>query len=226
MFLSKLFEILGIVFIIYGIDWFWKIFYFGVDVEIRKFIIDILIFGRNLILGSVGIFFLNKKGYLTLPLYLNFKYEKENLSSYVFPIFISIFLLFLITIALLILSSSPILNANDINFSIIIDSINRSIIVATGEEVYFRLFLQSLLIYWFSYLKIGNFFSIIVVSLLWALTHAGIIESGGLKFIQIFLFGIILGILMYKRGFESCLFVHFIFNLLSYLFLGSFRVIS
>ncbi len=90
-----------------------------------------------------------------------------------------------------------------------------------SEEVTFRLFIQNMLGYSFKRLRWGYFLTIILTASIWALPHAGVMNPEWVKFAQVFVLGIILGLLMRRQGVASCMIAHMVFNF-SYPFLEVF----
>lgn len=92
---------------------------------------------------------------------------------------------------------------------------------AISEEVTFRLFVQNMLGYSFKKLRWGYLLAILLTASIWALPHAGVMNPEWVKFVQVFGFGIILGLLMRRWGVASCMIVHMVLNF-SYPFLEVF----
>jgi len=82
------------------------------------------------------------------------------------------------------------------------------------EETVFRFFLQTELI---RYLKIPAV-GIIITSAIWAMGHSGMVIPSGVKELQIFYVGIILGIIRNYWGIEICILLHLLMNILFSLF--------
>jgi membrane protease YdiL (CAAX protease family) len=89
------------------------------------------------------------------------------------------------------------------------------VLAAFIEEATFRLFIQNMLAYFLKKMRLGYLLAIIIVSVIWAFGHIGMVNPEWVKFTQIFGIGIILGFLMRKQGVESCIIVHAVLNLFS-----------
>ena len=216
------------VILVYINDWIWKLLIYDIDADLKSILINILSTLKNILLGSIGIYFLGELNLLKIPLLntsntINIKKSKIVLSDSLIIVIIFI----AITILLLFLNTSNIFNEKiDFRLSTIIDSITRAGIISINEEVYFRLFLLSLFMYWMSKVQYSKIISIFLVSTIWVFTHHGIVESGGFKFIQLFLFGCILGWTQIKKGIETCFLSHWMFNIIAYSVLGNFKIID
>ncbi len=87
------------------------------------------------------------------------------------------------------------------------------LLVAFGEEIVFRLGVQSFLA---KYLKLSPnryWIAIVVTTLLWTIGHAGALEPAWVKLVQIFPVGLMLGWLCQRYGMESSIMAHAVFNL-------------
>lgn len=80
---------------------------------------------------------------------------------------------------------------------------------AVIEEIVFRFFLQTKLA---SYLK-NMSIAIIISSVAWAAGHYGMLQPEGIKELQIFYIGIILGFVRNKWGIETAIMLHLLMNL-------------
>lgn len=83
---------------------------------------------------------------------------------------------------------------------------------AWGEEVIFRLGIQSFLA---RHLKLhgGKYWlAILITAALWTLGHAGMMEPAWVKFAQIFPLGVGLGMLFWQYGVEAAILAHGTFN--------------
>jgi membrane protease YdiL (CAAX protease family) len=81
------------------------------------------------------------------------------------------------------------------------------------EEVIMRLFLLTVLGYWFRKFDSRGLLAIFISSVIWSLGHAGMVNSEWAKFVQILLWGMIAGWLMRRKGVEACMLVHVINNI-------------
>ena len=86
-------------------------------------------------------------------------------------------------------------------------------LAAVTEELFARLFLMGAILYIFRNVKSRWYLAIVISSLYWSFLHLGP-DLMWAKAIQVFPFGIALGWLMKKYGFETCVFMHFAANLL------------
>jgi len=82
------------------------------------------------------------------------------------------------------------------------------------EEVTWRFFWPALLLYTFRNVRLKWVYSIVITSALWSIAHAGMLNPEWMRFIQIFVYGLLLGWLLKKRGLEACLASHFISNII------------
>lgn len=88
------------------------------------------------------------------------------------------------------------------------------IIAAIKEEIIFRFVGQRLLYSIFKNKVTGLWFSVILISMIWSFGHFGLVEPVLVKVIQIFIFGILLGLVSHYRGIGSAILIHLFFNLL------------
>jgi len=87
------------------------------------------------------------------------------------------------------------------------------LLVAFGEEIVFRLGVQSFLA---KYLRLSPnryWMAIIVTTILWTMGHAGALEPAWVKLVQVFPMGLMLGWLCQRYGVESSILAHMVFNL-------------
>lgn len=85
---------------------------------------------------------------------------------------------------------------------------------AFGEEIIFRLGIQSFLAERLNWRKRRYWLAIALTSALWTLGHAGVLDPGWVKSAQIFPVGLALGWLAREHGVESCILAHGLFNLI------------
>lgn len=216
---------IGLVFVIYLVMQLWTLFVYDQATSFRELFVNVIVFARNTALAAIGTHFLTKLAFPSAPILLHLNTMKGKWLSYLKACFVAIFLMIAVSAILLAISSSiitksqfpPIVDIGTLSF--------QAFLVGTSEEIFSRLFLQALFIHWFGITRVGVALSIILGSSIWALSHPGIIETGGMKLIQIFLIGIILGILMLKKGIECCCAAHTVFNLVAYVFLGGFQAV-
>ena len=84
--------------------------------------------------------------------------------------------------------------------------------LAFSEEIMFRLGLQNWLAYVWGNTNKSYWWAIIVTTTFWTLGHAGVMQPEWVKFVQIFVFGLLLGLLNRRYGILACIAVHGIFN--------------
>lgn len=82
------------------------------------------------------------------------------------------------------------------------------------EEVTCRFFWPVLLLYLFRNMRFKWVYTIVITSTIWSIAHAGMLNPEWMRFIQIFIYGLLLGWLFKKRGLEACLASHLISNIL------------
>ncbi|MFC1850916.1 CPBP family intramembrane glutamic endopeptidase [candidate division CSSED10-310 bacterium] len=91
--------------------------------------------------------------------------------------------------------------------------INYVLVGAVVEELYTRLFALSLLLWIFKKRRGQYFLAVILTALIWAFSHAGMIDPEWYKIMQVSLMGMVLGILYLRRGIEATLLAHIALNL-------------
>ncbi len=95
-------------------------------------------------------------------------------------------------------------------------------IISLDEETLIRLFLLGTILYLFKKFSINQISAIIFTSLFWSLSHISFTDFHIVKFIQINVFGVVLGYYMIKSGWETCFTAHGIYNIFAWLFLRNF----
>ncbi len=85
------------------------------------------------------------------------------------------------------------------------------------EEIVFRLAVQGGAERILSKLGQPIWLAIPIASLIWALGHAGMVEPMGVKEVQIFLVGLIIGTLRLRRGIGAAIIAHFVLNIMAML---------
>jgi len=223
---SLFLEIIGVVFGFYVFVLIWKLFIYDQPTTFKEFFTNLIVYGRNIILASVGAGLLAKQNLPIMLLILDGSKNKIQYQSHLYAGLLSAVFMILITIILLVVSSQSIFKLKFIAFDDWIIVAFHAFLVSFAEELFHRLFLQAMLLNWLRKVPYGIILSIILTSTIWAISHVGVLESGGIKFVQIFLFGIILGTLMIKKGLESCVVAHMVFNIVAEIYLGHFRVMS
>jgi membrane protease YdiL (CAAX protease family) len=86
------------------------------------------------------------------------------------------------------------------------------------EEVVFRLALQNLAAGLLRKHGLSSSWAILLSAGVWTLGHTGMVVPVGLKELQIFGVGLVLGKVMDKAGLEGCIVVHLMLNLLALLY--------
>jgi len=81
-----------------------------------------------------------------------------------------------------------------------------------GEEIVFRLGLQNALTYLWRSSRYGHLLAVIIVSAFWSIGHIGAIDPDWVKFVQVFVFGLMLGQLNQMYGVLPCMISHSLFN--------------
>lgn len=218
--------IFGCIFILYLLSLLWNLFVYDFATDFGEVYINVVVFVRNILLASVGSHLLMKQKLPVTPLLRNGHGIREQWKSCLAWSMGSATLMFLISTFLLFITAQPIAKASSYKFVDVITLAFHAVLVSISEETFVRLFLQALFIHLLAKAKFGTVVSLGLCSVIWAFSHAGIIETGGVKFIQIFVFGILLGILMLKKGWESCCFAHAMFNFAASILLPGFQTIN
>ncbi len=86
--------------------------------------------------------------------------------------------------------------------------------LAIAEEIFFRHAVQNFVEWIFRGKPYAAIYAVLVSSFFWGVGHVGILTPEWVKLAQIFPFGIILGILYRKYGFEIVALIHSVFNVL------------
>ena len=88
-----------------------------------------------------------------------------------------------------------------------------SMLAALNEELLFRMYVIGLIVYFLKKYRAKWWVAIVLSSALWAYVHMPLANLGWVKFIQVFPLGIALGYTLKRFGFETCVFLHIVFNL-------------
>lgn len=96
------------------------------------------------------------------------------------------------------------------------------LIIAFAEEIVFRLGLQNWLSYAWGHSTRSYWLAILVTTTIWTLGHAGMVEPAWVKFLQMFIMGVLLGVLNQRFGILACIAVHGLFNVIVTLHEGWF----
>ncbi len=86
------------------------------------------------------------------------------------------------------------------------------LLVALGEEIVFRLGVQSFLARYLRLSPNRYWIAIVATTILWTMGHAGALEPAWVKLVQIFPMGLMLGWLCQRYGVESSILAHMVFN--------------
>lgn len=81
------------------------------------------------------------------------------------------------------------------------------------EEIIFRPGIHNYLTLKFGATVRAHRLAVLLTSVVWALAHAGTLDSEWVKFLQIFVLGLGLGWLNRRYGLEACIVTHGVFNL-------------
>jgi membrane protease YdiL (CAAX protease family) len=87
------------------------------------------------------------------------------------------------------------------------------LLVALGEEIVFRLGVQSFLAKYLRLSPSRYWIAIVATTIIWTIGHAGVLEPAWVKLVQIFPMGLMLGWLCQHYGVESSILAHMVFNL-------------
>jgi len=85
-------------------------------------------------------------------------------------------------------------------------------VMAFSEEIVFRLGLQNGLTYLWRSSRYGHLWAVLVTAAFWSVAHIGSLEPNWIKFVQVFVFGLVLGQMNRRYGVVSCIIVHVLFN--------------
>lgn len=88
------------------------------------------------------------------------------------------------------------------------------LVVAFAEEIVFRLALQNWLSYAWGHSTRSHWAAVLVTTMIWTLAHGGLIEPAWVKYFQIFIMGVVLGLLNQRFGILACIAVHGLFNVI------------
>ena len=188
--------------------------------DINRYAYDFLISARNVILASVGLYLLKKSRLPSVPLY-NWHVRHKELSHFstkvvVFSVlFLTLYSVFLfrVTSARLNITSQPIPSAISLGVPQFFAFLFVNLAVVIREEIMYRLCLQTLVTYWLREYRWAWTLAVLISTLLWSMGHFGIVLPEWAKFVQVFVVGILLGVVMHKQGFESCILIHLGLNL-------------
>lgn len=113
-------------------------------------------------------------------------------------------------------TTNPVLESScaGVGFSVVAVTYFYVLRAAVIEELFYRLILQSWLANRFKLNDNKYWIAIIISSLLWTMSHSGVLVPNWVKFAQIFPLGLAFGYLMRRYGVESAIIAHATFNVL------------
>jgi hypothetical protein len=97
--------------------------------------------------------------------------------------------------------------------SAFLSSASLGLLTAVHEELVFRLFIIGVVVFLARAWKYRWEFAIVVSSVLWSYSHWFVADLGWIKFIQIFPLGLYLGYMLKRFGFEACVLMHLMANI-------------
>ena len=103
---------------------------------------------------------------------------------------------------------SPEALSTEVSFTALIAVIT----IAFSEEIVFRLGLQNGLTYLWRSSRYGHLWAVLVTTAFWSVAHIGSLEPNWVKFVQVFVFGLILGQVNRRYGIVPCIVIHVLFN--------------
>lgn len=183
---------------------------------------------KIIVFTVVGMFMAGKLGVKSIPLTRQLfsrsgkKYIK-NLNNYVITLVVSVILVVGYSIVLFKLTHPHISEfisdlgfgsqGSDIEQQVTLTTVIAMAEIAFAEEIMFRHGIQNVLA---NIIRSKNnyFIAIILTSLFWSLMHILSLDPAWVKLVQIFPIGILLGFLYKKYGFEICVLVHALFNII------------
>jgi len=219
-YLPKYEEIFGIVGIVFLIYWLIMHFFYEYPIGLYKLAEVVLRFLRNIILATLATYYFNDKLIINPAPLLVIKDKTVDSQKYALTVLLFYAASVLIAITILFINGSDIILERNVSLNAGILAVVGSFLEGFQEEVFVRLFLFGLLINLFGKSSLGVTVSIVISSFIWSINHfiAGI---SLIRFVLIFLLGILWGILMYKKGIESTVLVHGLYNTTAYLVLGT-----
>ncbi|MBU0559358.1 MAG: CPBP family intramembrane metalloprotease [Bacteroidetes bacterium] len=213
-------DIFGIVAILYIISILVGHYFYNLDLDLYIVLMAIIGFIRNAMVASLATFyFYDEFKIMAVPFLFKLNGNKiSTIKIFHFSI-IALLLIIICSMIFISLSNNAIFDFRDFSWDVGLYTMFNSFIVAFNEEMFVRLFMFGAIAYWLRNAK-GNFIiAAILSSLLWSLDHF-LVDVMAMKFIFLFLMGLLLSFLMYKKGIESCIVVHGIYNTLAFLVLG------
>lgn len=219
-YLSRYGEIFGIVGIVFLTYWLVMYFFYEYPVDLYKLAEVVIRFLRNIVLATLATYYFYDKLTINPAPLLVIKDRTVDSQKYSLTVLLFYVVSVLIAISILFINGSNIILERNIRLGAGILSVIVSFLESFQEEVFVRLFLFGLLINLFGKSNLGVTVSIVISSFIWSINHfiAGI---SLIRFVLIFLLGILWGVLMYKKGIESTVLVHGLYNSTAYLVLGT-----
>ena len=213
-------EIFGIVAILYILNILVSYYFYGFELNLYIVLMAMLGFVRNVMVASLATYYFYDELQITaVPSLFSHGNEKIDVGS-IFSFSAFIFISILITsIIFIFLSNSSIIEFRDFSWDVGLYTVINSFIISFNEEVFVRLFMFGAISYWLRNIKGSFIIAAILSSLLWSLDHF-LVDVMAMKFLFLFFMGLLLSFLMYKKGIESCIFVHGVYNILAFLVLG------
>jgi membrane protease YdiL (CAAX protease family) len=104
-----------------------------------------------------------------------------------------------------------------VGFYLVLTSLSVNTLIALNEELLFRMFFIGFTIYLFRKQKYNWTIGVIISSIIWSFSHWYVADLGWIKFFHVFPLGIILGYTLKKYGFETCVFLHIVINVVNVL---------
>ncbi len=216
---AEIFGIVAIIDISYVL-----IAYFFLDIQLQPNLIfnSILSLARNLLVGTVGFYYLKDKLNIEVAPFIFKKVKRTEFAEYIKWSLLFFVLLVSLGIIFLTFTQNQIVEYRSITFGGLVFLIVELFFISFNEEIFVRLFLFGLFAYWLKKTQYNFIFAAIISSFIWSFDHF-LNEFILVKFIILFLIGVSLSYLMYKKGVESCILTHLLYNIVAYLFIGSIK---
>lgn len=218
-YLNRYAEIFGIVAIVLFANWLLFYFFYEYPIDLLAILEVVVRLFRNLLLATLATYYFYDKFNINPAPLLVIKDNTTNLQKYAISVLLFYILSLVVAITILLINGSDILVARDIRLGASFLVVISSFLESFGEEIFVRLFLMGFFINLFGKSSVGIILSIMISSLVWSTNHF-ILGISLIKFALIFLLGILWGILMHKKGIESTVIVHGLYNSTAYLLLG------
>jgi membrane protease YdiL (CAAX protease family) len=216
---AEIFGIVAIIDISYAL-----IAYFFLDIQLQPNLIfnSLLALARNLLVGTIGFYYLKDKLNIELAPFIFKKVKRSEFAEYIK--WSLLFCVLLVTLGIIFLSftQNQIVEYRSITLGGLVFLIVELFFVSFNEEIFVRLFLFGLFAYWLKKTKYNFIFAAFISSFIWSFAHFWN-EFVLIKFVILLLIGVSLSYLMLRKGIESCILTHLLYNLVAYLFLGSLQ---